>query len=210
MQELEIQHNAPQEELKRRREECIQLKSVLQQQTQSLKSLGNDSLSLRSSDQSFIQDNELNEAYQAQKLVNKQLEVKPKALTEENNAHFAELSRQQRNCVKKHAITERSDKLTLKLQQQGIADGHSSSAKSDTNATTNQNTKVAVGKQKAKSYQEYRRVILEIIINLYEALVIQIEGHLEGNIVEAILDNDEIQRRHQKTTSSGRANRQHL
>lgn len=45
---------------------------------------------------------------------------------------------------------------------------------------------------------EYRRVILEIIIKLYETLVRQIEGLLEGHIVEAILNNDEIQRGHQK------------
>lgn len=211
MQELEIQHNTLEEELKRRREECIQLKSVLQQQTQSLKSLGNDSLSLRSSDQNFVQDNELNEAYQAQKLVNKQLECELKALTEENNAHFAELSRQleelrkeniqlqevfnngldelnidtkdadalqQSNrylkyelkktlfqysqvqeelnaCLKKYdALKQRSDKLTLKLQEQAIADGHPSPAKNTPNAfNNNQNAKVAVGKLSAKSYQ---------------------------------------------------------
>lgn len=53
---------------------------------------------------------------------------------------------------------------------------------------------------------EYRRVILEIITRLYEALVKQIEGLLEGYIVEAILDNDEIQRGHQNVTG-GRLNR---
>ena len=41
---------------------------------------------------------------------------------------------------------------------------------------------------------EYRRVILEIIINLYQVLVKQIQGLLEPYIVPAILDNDEIQR----------------
>lgn len=45
---------------------------------------------------------------------------------------------------------------------------------------------------------EYRRVILEIILKLYEVLVKQIEGLIEGHIVEAILDNDEIERGHHK------------
>ncbi|KAM7342647.1 dilute class unconventional myosin isoform 2-T2 [Cochliomyia hominivorax] len=385
MQELEAQHNALEEELKRRREECIQLKTVLQQQTQSLKSLGNDSISLRSSDHSIMQDNELNDAYQAQKLVNKQLELELKALTEENNAHLAELSRQldelrQENtqlqellnngldeqnidtkdsdvlqqsnrylkyelkktlfqysqvqeelnaCLKKYdSLKQRSETLTLKLQEQGVLDGRQSSpSKDETNLISSQCSMVAVGKQKAKSYQglmkfrsedvdkifqrlvidmtpriaigllpgfpayvlfmcirytdlinadedvrellskfvkqikkihrnptvtegrilwlvnsitllnllkqygdveeyvkfntekqnqqqlknfnlyEYRRVILEIITRLYEALVKQIEGLLEGQIVEAILVNDEIQRGHQKTTIVGRVNR---
>ncbi|XP_023292615.2 unconventional myosin-Va isoform X1 [Lucilia cuprina] len=383
MQELEAQHNALQEELKRRREECIQLKTVLQQQTQSLKSLGNESLTLRSSDQSIILDNELNDAYQAQKLVNKQLECELKALTEENNAHFAELSRQldelrQENAqlqevfnnsldeqnvdtkdpdalqqsnrylkyelkktllqysqvqeelnatLKKYdSLKHRSDKLTMKLQEQGAVDGRPNPVKDETNSAVNQNSMVSVGKQKAKTYQglmkfrsedldkifhrlvvdmstrvaigllpgfpayvlfmcirytdlinadedvrellskfvkhikkihrnpsvteyrilwlvnsitllnllkqygdveeyvkfntekqnqqqlknfnlyEYRRVILEIITKLYEASVKQIEGLLEGHIVEAILDNDEIQRGHQKNIG-GRVNR---
>lgn len=41
---------------------------------------------------------------------------------------------------------------------------------------------------------EYRRVIMEIITKLYEALTKQIEGLLEPYVVPAILDNDEIQR----------------
>ena len=211
MQELEAQYNALQEELRRRREECIQLKSVLQQQTQSLKSMGgHDSLTPRSSDQSIIQDNDLNDAYQAQKLVNKQLECELKALTEENNAHFAELSRQldelrqennqlqellnsgleehnidtkdpdalqQSNRYLKHelkktllqyshvqeelntilkkydSLKHRSDKLTLKLQEHGITDTHHTTTKEETLANSNQNSKVSVGKQKAKTYQ---------------------------------------------------------
>lgn len=211
MQELEAQHNALEEELKRRREECIQLKTVLQQQTQSLKSLGNESLTLRASDQSLIIDNELNEAYQAQKLVNKQLESELKALTEENNAHLAELSRQldelrQENtqlqellnsgldeqnietkdpdvlqqsnrylkyelkktlfqysqvqeelnaCLKKYdSLKQRSEKLTMKLQEQGVIDGRQTNPlKEDTNTSSIQNSLVSVGKQKAKSYQ---------------------------------------------------------
>lgn len=93
MQELEAQYNALQEELRRRRDECIQLKAVLQQQTQSLKSFGPESLQLRSMD-SQPHDSELMEAFQAQKLVNRQLESELSALTEENNANFDELTRQ--------------------------------------------------------------------------------------------------------------------
>lgn len=52
---------------------------------------------------------------------------------------------------------------------------------------------------------EYRRVILEIITKLYEALVKQIEGLLEPYIVPAILDNDEIQRGRQQTGLRGRS-----
>lgn len=231
MQELEAQYNALQEELKRRREECIQLKSVLQQQTQSLKSMGHDSLITRSSDQSIILDNDLNDAYQAQKLVNKQLECELKALTEENNAHFAELSRQldelrqensqlqellnngleeqnidtkdpdalhQSNRYLKHELKKtllqysqvqeelntilkkydtlkhRSDKLTLKLQEHGITDTHHSAPKDDTLTGSNQNSKVSVGKQKAKTYQgtltanlNVKEISMKIIFDYY-------------------------------------------
>lgn len=211
MHELEAQHNALQEELKRRREECIQLKSVLQQQTQSLKSFGPESLSLRNSDMNSLQDNELLDAFQAQKMVNKQLELELRALTEENNAHFAELTRQiddlreennqlqevlqsgvdgtievtdpntlqQTNRYLKHelkktmlqysqvqeelnaflkkfeSLKHRSDKLTLKLQEHGISDHLSPNMETNEpdRSISIPNSEVAVGKQKAKSYQ---------------------------------------------------------
>lgn len=213
MQELESQHNALEEELRRRRDECIQLKSVLQQQTQSLKSFNQDSLTLRSSDFNNIQDNDLKDAYQAQKLVNKQLESELKALTEENNAHFIELSKQldelrrennelqdllnsglddqhmdtkdpdalqQSNRYLKHelkktlvqysevqeelnlllkkydSLKHRSDTLTVKLNEHGITDDQPSPLKED-NSSSNQNTQVAVGKQKAKTCQGKNR-----------------------------------------------------
>lgn len=44
---------------------------------------------------------------------------------------------------------------------------------------------------------EYRRVVLDIIISLYQVLVKQIQTLLEQYIVPAILDNDEIQRSRQ-------------
>ncbi|XP_014092302.2 unconventional myosin-Va isoform X1 [Bactrocera oleae] len=94
MNELEAQYQALQEELRRRRDECIQLKAVLQQQSQSLKSFGTTGISLRGVDLKNLNDNELIEAFQAQKLVNRQLESELSALTEENNAHLADLTRQ--------------------------------------------------------------------------------------------------------------------
>uniref|UniRef100_A0A1I8QA92 Myosin motor domain-containing protein n=1 Tax=Stomoxys calcitrans TaxID=35570 RepID=A0A1I8QA92_STOCA len=384
MRELEAQHNALQEELKRRREECIQLKSVLQQQSQSLKSFGQESLSLRSSDMNSLHDNELMDAFQAQKMVNKQLELELRALTEENNAHFAELTRQiddlreentklqellqsgidetlditdpaelqQKNRYLQHelkktmlqysqvqeelnsflkkfdSLKHRSDKMTLKLQEQGISEFVSPTKDNYATVAVGNNSiinaDVVVGKQKAKSYQglvkfrcedldkifqrlvndmttrvaigllpgfpayvlfmcirytdlinadddvctllskfvkhvkkthrnahvteyrilwlvnsitllnllkqygdveeyvnfntekqnqqllknfnlyEYRRVISEIILKLYEALVKQVESLLEPYIVPAILDNDEIQRGRQQGGLRGR------
>lgn len=65
------QYQALQEELRRRRDECIQLKAVLQQQSQSLKSINNTGISLRGVDLKNLNDNELVEAFQAQKLVNR-------------------------------------------------------------------------------------------------------------------------------------------
>ncbi|XP_037956283.1 unconventional myosin-Va isoform X2 [Teleopsis dalmanni] len=95
MHELDAQFYALQDELRRRREECIQLKGVLQQQSQSLKSYGNGNGSLNKNEFKNPQENnDLAEAFQAQKLVNRQLESELSALTEENNAHLAELSRQ--------------------------------------------------------------------------------------------------------------------
>uniref|UniRef100_A0A1A9USQ1 Myosin motor domain-containing protein n=1 Tax=Glossina austeni TaxID=7395 RepID=A0A1A9USQ1_GLOAU len=364
MQELEAQHNALQEELKRRRDECIQLKAVLQQQSQSLKSLGSENLS--GTDVINMHDNELMDAFHCQKLVNRQLESELRALTEENNAHFAELTHQieelrkennqlqellqgdisetvdlkdpevlqQSNRYLKHELKKtmlqyslvqeelnsflkkfesmktRSERLTVKLQQHGVTDNPSSPK----DQQQNDNPTLQVSKQKAKTYQglmkfhsedldkifhrlvsdmttrvaigllpgfpayiifmcirytdlinadedvrdllskfvkqikkihrnphvtehrilwlvnsitllnllkqygdveeyikfntekqnmqqlknfnlyEYRRVILEIIVKLYEALIKQIEGLLDPYIVPAILDNDEIQR----------------
>jgi len=57
------QFNSLQEELLRRRDEIIQLKAVLQQQSQSLKAFG--------SSNGKDNDNELLEAFQAQKNANK-------------------------------------------------------------------------------------------------------------------------------------------
>lgn len=41
---------------------------------------------------------------------------------------------------------------------------------------------------------EYRRVIYEIIVNLYHSLVQQVQGLIKQFVVPAVLDHDEIQR----------------
>ncbi|XP_060659986.1 unconventional myosin-Vb isoform X1 [Drosophila nasuta] len=87
--ELNAQHAALQEEVRRRREECIQLKAVLLQQSQALRSFDPDNLQLRA-DGSHV--NELMEAFQAQKLVNRQLESELKAITEEHNSKLVEMT----------------------------------------------------------------------------------------------------------------------
>lgn len=71
MKKLSIaQYIALQEENKRRRDEYIQLKSVLAQQSQSLRDLG--STTLKNDTDRIIHDNaELMEVFNAQKLVNR-------------------------------------------------------------------------------------------------------------------------------------------
>ncbi|XP_059615279.1 unconventional myosin-Va isoform X2 [Phlebotomus argentipes] len=90
--ELEAHYEALQEELKRRRDECVQLKVVLAEQSQSLRSLGGTTM--KNGSERVHDGSELLEAFQAQKLVNRQLESELTALTEENNAKLAELSHQ--------------------------------------------------------------------------------------------------------------------
>jgi len=63
---IAAQHAALQEEVRRRREECIQLKAVLLQQSQSMRSLEPESLQMRGNDV-----NELMEAFHSQKLINR-------------------------------------------------------------------------------------------------------------------------------------------
>ncbi|XP_035794432.1 unconventional myosin-Va-like isoform X1 [Anopheles albimanus] len=89
--EMDAQYTALQEELKRRREECISLKGVLAQQSQSLRSLGqagNGDTNVRIHD-----EGELMEAFQAQKLVNRQLESELRAITDANNESIVESNR---------------------------------------------------------------------------------------------------------------------
>ncbi|KMY92004.1 unconventional myosin-Va isoform X1 [Drosophila simulans] len=87
--ELNAQHAALQEEVRRRREECIQLKAVLLQQSQSMRSLEPESLQMRGNDV-----NELMEAFHSQKLINRQLESELKAITEEHNSKLVEMTQE--------------------------------------------------------------------------------------------------------------------
>ncbi|XP_039433322.1 unconventional myosin-Va isoform X2 [Culex pipiens pallens] len=90
--EMEAQYLALQEELKRRREECISLKAVLAQQSQSLRTLG-QSRGNNNGDSSMSRihdEGELMEAFQAQKLVNRQLEAELSAMMEANNETLVE------------------------------------------------------------------------------------------------------------------------
>lgn len=90
-QELEAQFVALEEENKRRRDECIQLRSILAQRSQaannsSLHSMGS-SLTL-----DMLHEQELMQAFKAQKHVNRQLESELTALTEEHNARIYDLN----------------------------------------------------------------------------------------------------------------------
>ena len=93
-QEVESHYLSLVEELKRRRDECIQLRSILSQQSQTIRTFASqpeskDSMSMRSYD-----NNELMEAFQSQKLANKQLESELTALTEEHNMKLTEMMRE--------------------------------------------------------------------------------------------------------------------
>lgn len=66
---------------------------------------------------------------------------------------------------------------------------------------------VKQNQQQLKNFnlKEYRRVIHEIILQLYQTLIQQIESVLEPYIVPAILDNDEIQRYRRKQAGGVRS-----
>lgn len=93
-QELEAQHCALVEESKRRRDECIQLRTILSQQSQVGRMNGtqygdNKDVSIKN-----YEGGELMEAFQAQKFANKQLEEELQALTEEHNKRLTEISKE--------------------------------------------------------------------------------------------------------------------
>ncbi|XP_055531735.1 unconventional myosin-Va isoform X2 [Wyeomyia smithii] len=91
--EMEAQYNALQDELKRRRDECISLKAVLAQQSQSLRTLGQSQTNPNGSGDISMKihdEGELMEVYQATKLVNRQLEAELSAMMEANNETLVE------------------------------------------------------------------------------------------------------------------------
>lgn len=115
-QELEAQYNALQEELKRRREECIQLRGVLAQQSQTLRSFAGQDLRAEANGRN-LDGSELLEAFQAQKLANRQLESELTAITEEHNMKFKEMSQQIDNLRNEKCALESiiQDKLDVDL-----------------------------------------------------------------------------------------------
>lgn len=81
---------ALEEENKRRRDECIQLRCILAQRNNTVHTNNVPTSANRSTDSSY--DNELVQAFEAQKLVNRQLEAELTALTEESNAKMIDLN----------------------------------------------------------------------------------------------------------------------
>lgn len=92
-QELEAQYLTVVEELKRRRDECIQLRTILSQQSQEIRSLAPHA-DQREASMRLYEGNELMDAFQAQKLANKQLESELTALTEEHNMKLTEMMKE--------------------------------------------------------------------------------------------------------------------
>lgn len=92
---ISAQFVALQEENKRRRDECIQLRGILAQRSHSLKAFGvsGNIATMKNDIDRLSIENELAEAFEAQKLVNRQLESELSALTEENNAKLRELNK---------------------------------------------------------------------------------------------------------------------
>lgn len=114
-QELEAQHTSLVEELKRRRDECIQLRSILSQQSQTIRSFAAQPDQKDTSLRSYYDGNELMEAFQAQKLANKQLESELTALTEMHNMKLTEMSREIDNLRNEKCMLESivQDKLEM-------------------------------------------------------------------------------------------------
>lgn len=98
-QELESHYASLVDELKRRREECIQLRSILSHQSQT------DSKEISLTSRNY-EGNELKEAFQAQKLANKQLESELTALTEEHNMKLTEMMREIDNLRNERSMFE--------------------------------------------------------------------------------------------------------
>lgn len=92
-QELDAQYESVVEESRRRRDECIQLRSVLSQQSQMIRSFSAQP-DMKDTSMRSYEGNELMEAFQSQKLANKQLESELTALTEEHNMRLTEMMRE--------------------------------------------------------------------------------------------------------------------
>lgn len=85
---------ALEEENKRRRDECIQLRSILAQRSHSsLSKMNGISNNIDHSDENALHESELLQAFEAQKVVNRQLESELTALTEEHNSKISDLNK---------------------------------------------------------------------------------------------------------------------
>lgn len=81
-------------ENKRRRDECIQLRSILAQRSSQQspnKVLSQNGNGIDHFDDTMLNENELQQAFEAQKVVNRKLESELTAITDEKNAKIVEL-----------------------------------------------------------------------------------------------------------------------
>lgn len=113
-QELDAQYESVVEESRRRRDECIQLRSVLSQQSQMIRSFSAQP-DMKDTSMRIYEGNELMDAFQSQKLANKQLESELTALTEEHNMKLTEMMRENDNLRNEKFMLESivQDKLDI-------------------------------------------------------------------------------------------------
>lgn len=89
---ITAQFEALEAENKRRRDECIQLRSILAQRSHSSPNkFSQNSNNIDHSDDTMLHESELQQAFEAQKVVNRKLESELTAITDENNAKVAEM-----------------------------------------------------------------------------------------------------------------------
>lgn len=87
------QFEALEAENKRRRDECIQLRSILAQRSHSSPGkMSQNFNNIDHSDDTMLHESELQQAFEAQKMVNRKLESELTAITDEKDAKISELS----------------------------------------------------------------------------------------------------------------------
>lgn len=186
--EMEAQYLAQQEELKRRRDECISLKAVLAQQSHSLRTLGQSQVNPNGDSSLRIHDEgELMEAFQAQKLVNRQLESELRAMMDANNETLVE-----NNKV--------IDALRMEIQElQLILQGRVESASTEANVDTLKQSEQYLRHELKKStaaYVQLQEQVNELLAKLSELtkknniLSNRLRDH---GLNDSILTNDEFQ-----------------
>lgn len=124
-QELDAQYASVVEESRRRRDECIHLRAILSQQSQTIKTFATHpdqkDVSLRS-----YEGNELMEAFQSQKLANRQLESELTALTEEHNMKLTEMMKELENLQNEKCMLESIVQDKLDVDTGSVENGHES------------------------------------------------------------------------------------